>query len=487
MLSINEIKKIAQAGPFQPNWSSLQQFQMPIWFQQAKFGIFVHWGLYSVPAFNNEWYSRNMYIKDSPEYLHHRQTFGMQDEFGYQDFIPLFTAEKFNADAWGKLFKETGAEYVFPVAEHHDGFQMYQSELSDFNSFKMGPKKDILGELKTAFQKLDLHFCTSSHRAEHWFFMGHGKEFPSDVHEPLKKGDFYWPAQTEPDNQDLFSHPYPTQEYLDDWLQRTVEIIENYQPEILYFDWWIQHDAFKEYLQILTAFYYNRGLSWGKKVAICYKHDALMFGCGIVEIERGKFKDAQPFYWQTDTAIAHNSWSYTTNLQYKTPKEIIQTLIEAVSKNGNLLLNVGPKADGSFATEDLQIMKTIGEWLKINGSGIYHSKCWRKAGEGPTEILEGKFSEGQGEYVVGDIRYTVAEECIFAFVMAPFLENHFILKNLRVMQNPNSATFHGIIEEVVSLDSQVEILRWDNQEDGLHIETKKITQDLPITFKIKVK
>src|SRR5699024_4425200 len=164
-----EVKRIANEGPFTVNWESLGNFKMPDWFSQAKFGIFIHWGLYSVPAFNNEWYSRNMYIQDSPEFKHHVKTYGSQKDFGYKDFIPLFTAENFNPQEWANLFKKAGAQYVFPVAEHHDGFQMYKSELSHWNAYEKGPKRDVLGELKKAFDKEKLHFCTSSHRAEHWF------------------------------------------------------------------------------------------------------------------------------------------------------------------------------------------------------------------------------------------------------------------------------------------------------------------------------
>src|SRR5699024_6063370 len=151
-----------------------------------------------------------------------------------------------------------------------------------------------------------------------------------------------------------------------------------YRPELLYFDWWIQHEPFKPYLQQFAAYYYNRGVEWGKNVGICYKHDAMMFGSGIVEIERGKVAEAQPCYWQTDTAIARNSWCYTTSLDYKESNEILHDLIEVVSKNGNLLLNVGPKADGSIPQKDQQILETIGAWLKKNGEAIYETKPWRK-------------------------------------------------------------------------------------------------------------
>ncbi|MGI6155536.1 MAG: alpha-L-fucosidase [Enterococcus lemanii] len=488
MNTVQKIREVANQGPYYPNWQSLGNFEIPHWFKQAKFGIFIHWGLYSIPAYNNEWYSRNMYIQDHPEFDHHIKTYGPQKVFGYKDFIPMFTAENFNPNEWATLFIEAGAQYVFPVAEHHDGFQMYRSEISKWNSFEMGPKRDILGELKEAFQEKGLHFCTSSHRAEHWFFMGHGKAFDSDVKEPLKKGDFYWPAMPEPDNQDLFSTPYPTKEYLDDWLIRTCEIIDQYQPELLYFDWWIQHDAFKEHLQLLTAYYYNRGEEWGRPVGICYKHDAMMFGSGIVEIERGKFAEAQPFYWQTDTSIARNSWCYTTTLDYKQTKEIIHDLIEAVSKNGNMLLNVGPKGDGAIAEQDKKILQEIGAWMKINGEGIYQSKPWRKSGEGPTKLTSGQFQEASvKEYSTRDIRFTVGNGAIYAFVMDSSENGLTIIQSLAKSNDQNKPEFHGMIEEISILGFKEEKIHWQILEEGLRIEHNRVKTSLPLVYKIIMK
>ena len=155
-ISLEEIKKVANQGPFYPEWDSLATYQVPNWFKGAKFGIFIHWGLYSLPAFGSEWYSRNMYIQGTAEFEHHVKTYGSHKDFGYKDFIPLFTAEKFQAEEWVQVFKEAGARYIFPVAEHHDGFQLYESQLSPFNSVEMGPKRDILQELKQATDQAHL-------------------------------------------------------------------------------------------------------------------------------------------------------------------------------------------------------------------------------------------------------------------------------------------------------------------------------------------
>lgn len=483
---LEKIDQLIERGYYKDTWDSLGDFEVPLWFRQAKFGIFIHWGLYSVPAYSNEWYSRNMYIEGMEAYKHHIKTYGPQKEFGYKDFIPMFKAENFDSDEWARVLKQSGAKYVFQVAEHHDGFQMYKSKISHYNAFEMGPKRDVLGELKKSFEKQDLQFCTSSHRAEHWFFMSRGKEFDSDIKEPLKRGDFYWPSMPEPDHQDLFSKPYPTEEYLQDWLVRTCEIVDNYKPKILYFDWWIQHEAFKPYLRKLAAYYYNRGLEWQQKVAICYKHDAFMFGTGIIEIERGKFANAKPFYWQTDTAIARNSWCYTDSLEYKTSKEIVIDLIDIVSKNGNMLLNIGPKADGTIPEKDKNILNDIGEWLNINGEAIYSSKVWRKYGEGPTKEIEGQFTDNiSKEYTSEDIRFTVRGGYLYAFVLCYPKDGKVCIRSLKASEDQNIPEFHGIIKDVSVLGFD-EKPKWSIDALGMHIRTISVQSNMPVVFKIKI-
>lgn len=483
---LKEIEKVIEKGRFKDCWDSLSQFTPPKWFTRSKFGIFIHWGIYSVPAFGNEWYSRNMYIQGSDEFNHHIATYGEHKEFGYKDFIPMFKAEKFDADEWAKLFEESGARYIVPVGEHHDGFQMYKSDLSHFNAYEMGPKRDVLGELKTAFEKRGLEFGVSSHRVEHWFFMSHGKEFESDIKEPLVCGDFYWPAMPEPDHHDLFSSPAPSQEFLEDWLLRTCEIVDRYRPKLVYFDWWIQHSAVKPYLKKFAAYYYNRAEEWGSEVAITYKHDAFMFGSAIVDVERGQFAEQKPYYWQTDTAVARNSWCYTKNNQYKSSREIICDLVDIVSKNGSLLLNIGPKADGSIPYEDRAILLEIGEWLRYNGEAIYDSKVWRTYGEGPTKIVEGQFTDGKSKsFTSEDIRFTVRGSNIYAFVLA-FPENGVVkIKSLGDKDAAKLPHFHGIIKDVSILGFDEEPC-WERNEEALIISTSKVKSDKPVTFKIVV-
>jgi len=396
-------------GPFQPTWASLEQYQAPQWYQDAKFGIFIHWGLYAVPAFGNEWYPRNMYQVGSPEYEYHRATFGDQTKFGYKDFIPMFKAERFDPDAWAELFRRAGAKFVVPVAAHHDGFAMYDCSYSDWTAAKMGPKRDLIGELAAAVRRQWLVFGLSSHRAEHWWFMDGGMEFPSDVQDG-RYAAFYGPAQPRTTQ--------PHEQYLEDWLARTCELVDKYQPQLVWFDWWIETPVFEPYLRRFAAYYYNRGAQWGRGVAINYKHQAFPDRAAVYDVERGQLTDIRPLFWQTDTAVSKNSWGYINNQDYKTARDIIGDLTDIVSKNGALLLNIGPRPDGTIPEGDQAILIEIGRWLAVNGEAIYGTRPWKVFGEGPTEIVGGQFADTKRRaFTAQDVRFTTKDGALYAIVL----------------------------------------------------------------------
>ena len=342
-------------GPFEPAWESLSRYQAPAWYLDAKFGIFIHWGLYSVPAFGSEWYPRQMYLQGTPEYQHHLATYGPHTQFGYKDFIPQFKADKFDPDHWAGLFRRAGAKFVVPVAEHHDGFAMYDSALSEWTAARMGPKRDIIGELAEAVRKQWLIFGLSSHRAEHWWFFDGGMQFDSDVQDERYAG-LYGPAQPQTTQ--------PTELFLEDWLARTCELVDKYQPQLVWFDWWIEQPYFAPWLQRFAAYYYNRGAEWGRGVAINYKLKAFPETAAVFDVERGQLSDIRYPFWQTDTAVSKNSWGYVHEQDYKTATDIIGDLCDIVSKNGALLLNIGPRPDGTIPEPEEEILLEIGRWLE---------------------------------------------------------------------------------------------------------------------------
>lgn len=479
---LKKIDSVIENGKYKDNWDSMRNIEIPQWYENAKFGIFIHWGIYSVPAFGNEWYPRNMYIKDSREYNHHIETYGKHTEFGYKDFIPMFTAEKFNAEEWLDLFESSGAKYIMPVAEHHDGFQMYKSEVSKWNAYEMGPKRDVVGELKLAADKRDIRLCVSSHRIEHWFFMGHGKEFESDIKEPLGPDDLYWASMQEPDHQNLYPECEPSEEYMEDWLIRCCELVDNYKPAVFYFDWWIHIAALKPYLKKFAAYYYNRMSEWGKIGAINYKHDAFAYGSAVLDIERGQFSSIRPNFWQTCTPIANNSWGYTENNRYRNSSDILRNLVDIVSKNGCLLLNVGPKSDGTIPDGDKKVLLEIGEWLKVNGEAIYGTSYFRTFGEGPTEIREGQFTDMRPRgFTSEDIRFTQNGSNLYATVLV-YPEDGIV--NIKSLAS-RAHNFHGIIKDisVLGFDEKPE---YERTNEKLTIRTKTVKSGAPVVFKIKI-
>ena len=319
---LERVDRQADDGPFRPDWRSLAKYKVPDWYKDAKFGIFIHWGVYSVPAFGSEQYPQRMYAAGSKEYQHHLATYGPPSKFGYKDFIPMFKAEHYDPSAWARLFKEAGAKYVVPVFEHHDGFAMYDSDLSDWTAVKMGPHRDLAGDLAKAVRAEGLHLGASSHRIEHDWFMHPGREIESDLNNPAFAA-FYGPSHLQfaldPDADNFMEDwTYVSPEFASDWLARDAEIVQKYHPELFYFDFWIGHPSVRQYLARFAAFFYNETSKHGRLGVINYKLEAMHPKSAVLDLERGVLSDIRPEYWQTDTSISNKSWGYIRNDAFKT-------------------------------------------------------------------------------------------------------------------------------------------------------------------------
>lgn len=458
---LREIDAVVARGPFEATWESLQEFQTPRWYQDAKFGLFIHWGAYSVPAFGSEWYPRNMYVEGSPEYKHHLETYGPHAQNGYKEFIPEFRAENFDPDAWASLFAEAGVKYVVPVAEHHDGFAMYNSDFTEWSSVNHGPRRDVLGELGEAFRDNEIVLGASSHRAENWWFFGPSKLIDSDVRSG-EAIELYGPAHNKRVSENQ-AEP-PSEDFLDDWLLRSCEIVDKYQPRVVYFDWWICQPVFQPYLKRFAAYYYNRGAEWDKEVAINFKEwEGYSFprGTGVLDVERGKFNEAQPRLWQTCTSVSKNSWGYIDNHKYKEAGTLVDELVDVVSKNGTMLLNIGPKADGTIPETEQQMLRDIGAWLRVNGEAIYKTRPWSTSGEGPTKERAGSFTDGTDMAYTGrHIRFTKQGNRLYAIALAWPSDGKLLVKSLKSEQ--------GDIESVTLLGHDAP-LSWEFVEAGLKV------------------
>lgn len=455
--ALKKIGEVASEGPFHPSWESLEGAKVPEWYRDAKFGIFIHWGVFSAPAFDSEWYPRNMYLLNNRVFKHHVETYGPQSKFGYKDFIPLFKAEKFSADHWAELFRKAGARYVVPVAEHHDGFPMYDSSFTDWCAAKLGPKRDIVGELATAVRKQGLHFGASSHRAEHWWFYEGGTKFDSDVQDPRFAG-LYGPARPR-DTQ-----PDPT--FLNDWLARAGEIVDKYHPDLMWFDWWIEQPVFQPYLQKFAAYYYNQAAQRNEAVAINYKHTSFPERAAVLDIERGILESPRPLFWQTDTSISTKSWGYIQNDAYRSAESIVDELADIVSKNGSLLLNLGPRSDGTIPEAEEAILLDVGRWLSVNAEAIYGTRPWKEFGEGPTKVVGGQFKDTAVKtFTAEDIRFTARGDTLYAVALGWPAGGKLTIKSLAA----GSPLSRRRVKTVQLLGSKAE-LRWSRNQEGLTVE-----------------
>lgn len=465
----NDQKKVAKLEEYKPRWESLSLHnESPDWFTEAKFGIYFHWGVYSVPAYHNEWYPRWMHFDGHPVNEYHVEHYGDPSEFSYHDFVPLFSAEKFDAEEWVSLFKNAGAKFAGPVAEHHDGFSMWDSKITPWNSMDKGPGRDILGELKKAMNEKNLRLITTFHHARNL------QRYWGQVNEEMKKDNIrsrfrnshypLFPKAPPADTTDIeFNYIYgnfPEEEWLEEiWLGKLIEVYEKYEPDIIWFDSWL--DRIPEiYRQRFCAGYLNHAEALGKEVVIVRKQEDLPLEVSVDDLEKSRKNEIGDKVWMTDETISRGSWCYTEGLEIKEAKDVLHVLIDVVSKNGILLLNISPKADGTIPQNQQEVLLKIGKWLNDNGEAIYKTQPWYTYGEGPVKEPEGHFKNARQfqniKYSEKDIRYTCRDNVLYAiFLGTPekgskvllesfekgLLPKNFTIDNIKLLENNKELNF----------------------------------------------
>lgn len=383
----------ATGKEYEATWESLKNYEAPEWYEDAKLGFWVHWGVYSVPAYGgdhaSEWYGRWMYTnpgsndekRGQKTGQHHRDTYGDPSKFGYKDFIPMFKAEKFDAEEWADLCVRGGAKHFTMMAAHHDSFCLWDTKLSKWNSVNMGPKRDLVGEIEKAVRKKGLKFGVSNHTAWNYQFF----EFNH-----RNKGD-----ATDPANQDLYGNAIvdlklagergthftqPSRRDLDRWLARTREVTVMYKPDLHYFDWGHGPKVFEPGKKEFAACYYNKAIEWGvgtfgKPEVVLNQKSTYPYGTSVIDIERGHMQSIQEMVWQTDDCVYDgHTWGYEEGVPIKPTNRIVDELMDIISKRGVLMLSFAPKADGSWPKDQKQMVYELGDWLKINGEAVYSTR-----------------------------------------------------------------------------------------------------------------
>jgi alpha-L-fucosidase len=383
---------MTNAAPFEPTIESLQGYQCPQWFRDAKFGIYVHWGVYSVIE-RGEWYPRRMYMEGSPEYEHHVETYGHPSQFGYKDFVPMWTAERFDPGRLVDLFERAGARYFCPCAVHHDNFDLWNSRHHRWNSVEMGPKVDVTGLWREAALQHGLRFGVTTHlaRSYSWFNVNKGADsegplagVPYDGNDPRYR-DFYHEPHPDTDRR----HPLnPPEHWRKAWAARIRDLIDHYRPDHLYFDGALPFqgdDGYRTGMEVV-AHYYNQSASRNgtQQCVMCLKnvpdHGLYVEGIATLDLERRQAEASLAEPWQTDTSIG--PWGYDVRRPYRPVGEIVRELVDIVSKNGNMLLNVPPRADGTLDEATERILEDMGRWMDVNGEAIYGTRPWHVSGEG---------------------------------------------------------------------------------------------------------
>ncbi|MFY0687218.1 MAG: alpha-L-fucosidase [Cyclobacteriaceae bacterium] len=398
---------------YEANWESLARHNAsPEWFNDSKFGIYFHWGVYSVPAFETEWYPYFLYRNQRPEFArYHEENFGSLEEFGYHDFIPMFKAEKFDPEEWADLFDQAGVKFAGPVAQHHDGFAMWDSEVNPWNAGDMGPQRDITGEILTSLKKKGIKTMTSFHHAR--LRQRHeGDPAKWDTYNSHFAYNPKYPTSSEDPDLKKFYGNLPQEEFDQYWLDQVKEVVDKYSPDMLWYDVWLNQVA-EDKIQEMSAYFLNNALKTGQEGLLIAKHDDLPKTMSVLDIEQGGKKDVSETVWMTDITVSDKgSWSYTKGQVYKSAEMVLRNMIDVWSKNGIVLLNISPMADGTINQEQRDVLLSIGNWLDTYGEAVYGTRPFHTYGFGNAQAADGKHG-GQSakvKYSESDIRYTMSKD-----------------------------------------------------------------------------
>jgi len=472
---------------YEKSWESLSNHEAaPKWYQDAKLGIYLHWGVYSVPAFGTEWYPRNMHFEGRKENKHHIETYGELNKFGYHDFVPMFKGEYFDASAWAKLFKKAGAKFAGPVTEHHDGFAMWDSELTPWNAMDRGPKVDVTGKLKEAITSEGMKFITTFHHSKNL------QRYNKKVNKSNERfgGSHYPyyentpPASTDPDLALLYGN-IPEKDWNEKiWFGKLKEVIDNYQPDIIWFDSWL-HLVPEEYRKKFAAYYLNEAEKLNKEVVVIRKQNDLPLSFSVDDLEKSRKNHIGVQPWMTDETISKGSWSYTENLRVKKAQDVLHVLIDVVSKNGTMLLNVSPKANGIIPENQQTVLLKMGDWLNKYGEAIYATRPWYTFGEGPTKEPVGHFKNhrefAKVKYTNQDIRYTTKGDSIYAIVLGKLQPSKLITLTAFAK---DKLTKQAKISNVSAVGVDTTIT-WTLDDNGLNITTPNFQiNNMATVFKI---
>jgi alpha-L-fucosidase len=500
-------------GPFKPTWESLQQYKTPGWFRDAKFGMWAHWGPQCQPE-ASDWYARNMYEEGSWQYKIHLEKYGHPSKFGFKDVINEWKAQNWDPEELVSLYKNAGAQYFMAMANHHDNFDLYDSKYQKYwNATKIGPKKDLIGGWAKAARNNGLPFGVSVHASHAWRWYevaqradktGQYAGIPYDGKGTKADGKGKWwegldpqelYAQDHPLSENSFDNKFdvgqwdwtngvfpPSKAYIEKFYNRTIDLINKYNPDVVYFDddelpLWPVSDAGLR----IAAHLYNKSIKEHGEIRAVLNGKKLNENqrkAMVWDIERGQANEIQPLPWQTDTCIG--SWHYDRGIYerngYKTAKTVIQTLVDIVSKNGNLMLNIPVRADGTIDEKERKVVEEIGAWMKANSESIYSTRPWKIFGEGPAQeakLSDKGFNEGKGKpFTHEDIRFNAKGDVLYATAMGWPQDGKLAIKSLA----KNSPHFPKEIQKVEWLPTR-QSLTFERNEKGLVVALPGKTSD----------